>query len=128
MNKLPEKIKGRINAADFADKLGYPGEGDIALQVRQFFAQCIDAARERVDERHPQPVFPKVLTETKEGWRPRVQVVGTVGETALVLTELRAGTETPVSGTYQIVTAETDGIHGDISYTLEQAPEGDTVE
>lgn len=63
MNKLPPEIKGRINAADFADKLGYPGEGDIALQVRQFFAQCIDAAREKADKRHRQPVFPKVLTE-----------------------------------------------------------------
>lgn len=128
MNKLPPEIKGRINAADFADKLGYPGEGDVALQLRQFFAQCIDAARERADKRHQQLVFPKVLTETKEGWRPCAQVVDIVGETALVLTELRAGTETPVSGTYQIVTAETDGIHGDISYTLEQALEGDTVE
>lgn len=128
MNELPPEIKGRINAADFADKLGYPGEGDIALQVRQFFAQCIDAARERAVQRGRQPVPPKVLTETKEGWRPCAQVVGTVGKTALVLTELRAGTETPVSGTYQIVTAKTDGIHGDISYTLKQALEGDTVE
>lgn len=113
MNKLPEKTKGRINAADFADKLGYPGEGDIALQVRQFFAQCIDAARESAVQRGWQPVFPRVLTETKEGWQPCAQVVRTVGKTALVLTELRAGTETPVSGTYQIVTAETDGIHGE---------------